>query len=201
MIMPTGQKENQMKIEIIESSAYVYTPYNANFVTRIKTVGGAKWDGAKKAWKVPANTVDEVRAIMREIYGETDEPEAVEKVNVRLTFISEFSPLRAPVTLLGKTIATAYGRDSGARVGSGVTFINKSPESGGSVKNWHTVIPEGSVCVLHDVPASLVTADNLPECVSFEIEARRPEIERIDLIAERERLLARIAEIDKLLAE
>lgn len=190
-----------MKIEITENAALVYTPYNANFVTRIKTVGGAKWDGTKKAWKVPANTVDEVRSIMREIYGETDEPEAVEKVNVRLTFNESYWRTCRPITLLGKTVASAFGRDSGAKVGDGVTFVKGAPESGGSAKNWHTEIPEGSIVILHDVPKSLVSADNLPECVSFEIEASRPEAERNDLIAERERLLARIAEIDRLLAE
>lgn len=190
-----------MKIEINENSAYVYTPYNATFVTRIKAIGGARWDGAKKAWKVPANTVTEVRDIMREIYGETDEPEAVEKVNVRLMFEKAYWLTRKPITLLGKTVASAFGRDSGAKVGEGVTFVKGAPESAGSMKNWCTEIPEGAIVILHDVPKSLVTADSLPECVSFEIEARHPEAERNDLIAERERLLARIAEIDRLLAE
>lgn len=191
-----------MKITISEDIALVYTPYNADFVSRIKSsVGGAKWDGTKKAWKVPATAVDAVRDIMREIYGETDEPESTDKVNVRLTFTKECSPLCAPVTMLGKTIASAFGRDSGAKVGDGVTFLEGSPRSGGSVKNWHTVVPEGCVVLLYDVPRSIVTADRLPDCVSFEIEERRPEIERKDLLEERERLMKRIAEIDALLAE
>ena len=142
-----------------------------------------------------------VRAIMREVYGETDEPEAVEKVNVRLTFHREYIRVCAPVTMLGKTIASAFGRDSGARVGDGVSFVAGRPDSGGSAKNWHTEIPEGSVCILYDVPKSIVREDNLPDGVTFEIESRRPEIERNDLIAERERLMKRIAEIDALLAQ
>ena len=191
-----------MKIEISGSSALVYTPYSAEFVSRIKTsIGGAKWDGTKKAWKVPATAVDAVRDIMREIYGETDEPEATEKVNVRLTFNSRYSEWCAPVTLLGKTVASAFGRDSGAKVGDGVTFVEGAPDSGGSMKNWHTVIPEGSFVILYDVTKSIVTADLLPDCVTFEIEERRPEIERKDLLEERERLMKRIAEIDALLAE
>ena len=191
-----------MKIEISENSALVYTPYNADFVSRIKSsVGGAKWDGTKKAWRIPTTAVDAVRDIMRDIYGETDEPESTEKVNVRLTFSRSYSRTCAPITLLGKTVASAFGRDSGAKVGDGVTFVEGAPDSGGSMKNWQTVIPEGSVVVLYDVPKSIVTADRLPECVSFEIEERRPEIERKDLLEERERLMKRIAEIDALLAE
>lgn len=191
-----------MKIELSGDTALVYTPYNADFVNRIKSsVGGAKWDGTKKAWKVPATAADAVRNIMMEIYGETDEPESTDKVNVRLTFHKECSPLRSPVTMLGKTIASAFGRDSGAKIGDGVTFVEGKPISDGSVKNWHTTVPEGCVVMLYDVPRSIVTADRLPDYVSFEIEERRPEIERKDLIAERERLMKRIAEIDAILAQ
>ena len=191
-----------MKIEINGESAIVWTPYNADFVRRIKTIGGARWDASQKAWKIPANTIDDCRAIMQEVYGETDLPAAdAEKVNVRLTFESKLTEWHAPVTIFGKTIASAFGRDSGARVGDSVSFVSGAPTSGGSVKNWETVIPAGCVCVLHDVPKTLVSQENLPSGVSYEIEQRTAEAERNDLLAERERLLRRIEEIDSLLAQ
>lgn len=196
------QRSTTMKIEITGEFANVFTAYNPDFVKQIKTIGGARWDAAQKAWKVPANTVDDVRSIMQEVYGETDVPAASnEKVNVRLTFEKQICEWRAPVTIFGKTIASAFGRDSGARVGDGVSFVSGRPQSGGSMKNWETVIPVGCVCVLHDVPKAMATQDNIPDGVSFEIEQRSEEAERNALLAERERLIRRIAEIDALLEQ
>ena len=197
----TREKEQKMEIKIKDQAALVYTPYNADFVKKIKAIGGARWDGESKAWKVPANTVAEVRAIMMDVYGETDEPVECEKVNVRLTFESSIHGWHAPVTILGKTIASAWGRDSGARVGDDVSFVEGNPTSGGSVKNWTTVIPEGSICVLHDVPKAMVKDENVPDGVRYEIEDRSAEVQRNALIQERERLLRRIAEIDAQLAQ
>ena len=33
-----------MKIEIVDTKAYIYTPYNAEFVKAIKGIGGARWN-------------------------------------------------------------------------------------------------------------------------------------------------------------
>ena len=68
------------------------------------------------------------------------------------------------------------------------------------MKNWRTEIPEGCVCVLHDVPKAMATEGNLPAGVEMTIEERKEADARAELIAERERLLERIAEIDALLA-
>ena len=48
-----------MKIEIIiKDKAYVYTPYNAEFVAAIKGIGGARWYRDKP---VPRNYVRSLR--------------------------------------------------------------------------------------------------------------------------------------------
>ena len=135
-----------MKIEIVDTKAYIYTPYNAEFVKAIKGIGGARWNRDKSAWAIPADCADQAREIMRRVYGEDDRP-----------------------------------------------------ESGGSVKNWTSVVPQGSIVVLHNVPATLLDQP-LPKGVRAErLEERKSN--RDALMAEKQRLLERIAEIDNLVAQ
>lgn len=118
-----------MKIEIVDTKAYIYTPYNAEFVKAIKGIGGARWNRDKSAWAIPADCADQAREIMRRVYGEDDRPDCGERVDVRLTFDSSVSEWQSAVTIYGKTISRAYGRDSGARCGDDVAFVEGQPES------------------------------------------------------------------------
>lgn len=188
-----------MEIKINESKAYVFTPYNAKFVTAIKGIGGAKWDRSRKAWCIPAAAVDQARVIMRRVYGESDIPDEGRKVSVQLNFKESFSEERGAVTIFGKTVATAFGRDSGATVGSDAVFTSGAPESGGSAKYWQTIIPAESVVILRDVPENMLTAEELPDYISVEVLEQRPNREQLE--SEREKILARIAEIDAMLQE
>lgn len=133
---------------------------------------------------------------MREVYGRDDQPVA-ETVDVELTFAEDVSEWHGPVTLLGRAIASASGRDSGARIGEGTMFIAGKPTSGGSVKNWYTIVPAGCVVKLMKLPKLATENTEMPEGVTMRIIGS--EIDRAALEAEREKLLARIAEIDALL--
>lgn len=186
-----------MKIEINENKAYVFTPYNKNFVSEIKKIGGAKWDQSRKAWCIPADAVEQARVIMKRVYGETDIPDGGRKVSVQLTFKESFSADRSAITIFGKTVATAFGRDSGAKVGNDAIFTSGAPESGGSAKYWQTIVPEGSVVVLRDVPENMLKSEAIPDYISVEILEQRPNREQLEV--ERKKLLARIAEIDAML--
>lgn len=172
------------------------------YIQRIKQVG-ARWDVSSKRWCINDQSVDVARKIMREVYGEDDQNQG-EKVTVIVTFSAAQSALRSDYCLLGKVIAQAYGRDTGARVGEDVAFAEGAPQSGGSVKNWRTVIPAGSVVEIYDVPRSFAEqeierSESENSEISFEIKNASGNIDRAALSAERERLLLRIAEIDKML--
>lgn len=187
----------KITIDAEAGKAYVYTPYNAEFVGKIRNVGGAKWDSDKRAWTVPAETVQEVRQIMRAVYGEDDLPSGGKSVSVRLTFERGYSTLCRPVTLMGKTVAVAYGRDTGAKVGTDVVFLEGEPDSGGSAKNWRTVIPAGAVVVLKNVPESKAK-EEMPNGVIAEIiEESGPD--KAALLEEKARLEKRLAEINEIL--
>ena len=44
---------------------------------------GGKWNASKKTWNIDERTIDTVRAIMREVYGQDDTPQ--ETVTVKVT--------------------------------------------------------------------------------------------------------------------
>lgn len=137
--------------------AEVYTPYNAEFVSKIKTtIGGRKWNSTKKCWTVPETAVNQVRELMYQCYGRTDVDEG-ETVKIRVTVTNEIKNYGAPITIFGKTIAKAYSRDSGARVGDDVVFCVGAPTSGGSRNYWCTQIDEGCVFEVNDVNVNMIT--------------------------------------------
>lgn len=187
-----------IKIDIVGSNAYLSTPYNVDFITAIKQVRGARWSKERQAWVISAKVVDQAREIMRRIYGADDRPSSEPMVNVRLVFEKTVSKTCEPITIFGKTISKAWGRDSGARAGDDVVFVSGSPESGGSIKRWASVVGAESVVVLHNVPQAALQMP-VPDGVTFTIESQSPN--RNALEKEREQLLKRLAEIDELLKQ
>ena len=185
-----------IKIHKIDREALLFTPYNAEFIAAVKNIGGAHWDREHRAWSIPAEAIEQARDIMRRVYGACDLPDDQPRVSVKLTFETDVSEKWAPVTIFGKTVASATGRDSGARTGDDVVFVVGSPKSGGSVANWRSVVPEGSVVVLHNVPQAALEMP-LPDGVQAVVSTQKQS--RDDLLTEKERLLARLAEIEKLL--
>lgn len=157
----------QMRIEQGLGLAYIYTPYNYEFAKGMRSVNRARWNERKKVWVAPAEFIPQIRDIMYEAFGETDIAPAKDKRSIKLRFTETVYEKNKPVTILGKTVARAYERDSGAKVGTDVAFIHGTPTSGGSTKYWMTVIPAGCVAVLHNVPAGLLSR-RLPDGVVAE---------------------------------
>lgn len=190
------------KITIAKGAAQIKPPYNADFVSKIRMVGGAKWDAEKRRWTVPETAVPAVREIMRDVYGRDDLIEG-ETVSVRLTFAETIERTTTSVIIMGHTISRAYGRDSGANPGDGVSFVQGECFSGGSARNWTSGVKSGSVVIIDKVPVALYERekDQLPRGVTCEIVKNDYPTSRIQLEEEKARLLARIAEIDKMLAE
>lgn len=182
------------------NSAMIFSPYNRDFIKRVKLLGG-KWDAEHKAWVVPDRAVEEARAAMVAVYGR-DDREPSQTVDVILRFPERYeSDIRSSISLMGRTLARAHGRDSGASIGDGVMFLEGSPDSDGSVKNWYTVIKAGSVVKLLDVPKNLALSTQAPKKIEMEIVEKTQSESVAALKKERESLLARIEEIDKLLSK
>lgn len=188
-----------LKITIDNGVARVFTPYNATFVSKIKTIGGRKWDAAAGCWTVPESEIGVVRKHMMDVYGETDQVDDVDRVTLMVKFNKMEYEVCKSIVMFGKTIVRATGRDSGARTGDDVALIEGGIGSGGSVKNWHSIAYAGAVLKVRNVPRTAIGMTGGYDVTVEEVKDVTPD--RTALIEEREKLLARLAEIDKLLGE
>ncbi|MDR2513841.1 MAG: hypothetical protein LBD02_01370 [Christensenellaceae bacterium] len=195
---------SQITIKTLEDGKIaLYTPYHPDFVAAIKSCG-ARWDGSLKAWTISKSAIESARRHMRAVYGVDDlDDDATAVVTVRVTMTSAYeSDYTSSLVMYGHVIASASGRDTGARIGDGVAFISKKPGSGGSVKNWRTTIPAGAIFEVYDVPEALVERGHgwsiygVDPCTIEVIRKASEEDTRSKLLEERERLSRRISEID-----
>ncbi len=181
------------------SELYVRSPYNPEFVAGARTLGG-RW--APPAWVFDARDEDIVRELCVEVYGSSGaagERFGTIRVMIKAGTVGHQEPLR----LGGREIAAARGRDTGATLGAGVILLTGKFDSGGSVKNWKTTCVNGAEVLIRDVPQAMIDrllTGNTPEWVeSVSVETEDAPIDRIALAAERAKLLARVAEIDRLM--
>lgn len=189
---------SEIEVKIRDDKAMLYTPYNPEFVKRIKKFSDARWNSGEKCWTIDESNLDAARVIMKEIYGYADN-EINEKVTLKIHVKESVSKKHGDVILFGKILSHATGRDSGARSGSDVAYINGSAYSGGSAKNWESVVSEDSEILLHNVNKNLYEEylENPQE--EYEIEVVTDSIDSAALKQEKELLLKRIKEIDHLL--
>ena len=179
-----------------EKSIQVESEYNRDFISGARNLAG-RWNSPH--WTFDVRDEGAVRELCLDVYG-TD-GETVDLVDVEITFEGGFYATRGPITFCGRTIARAFGRDSGAKPGAGVVVKSGGFRSSGSVKNWATEVNTGgAVVVLRDMSRRAVEAVDAEEFGgTFEI--LEPENKNAALIAERDRLIARLAEIDDLLGD
>ncbi|MFI3326950.1 MAG: hypothetical protein R3Y35_12390 [Clostridia bacterium] len=135
-------------ITVANDRALITTPFNRNFIKKIKGIGSAKWNGSQ--WDVPEYAIDIVREFMQEVYGETD-IFSCEKIDLGITLKEAISEYRAGIELFGKSICHAYGRDSGAKISEDVILKTGKMASGGSAKWWTTEIEKGTTFILKNV--------------------------------------------------
>ena len=50
-----------------EGRALVKTPYNSEYVSLIKRIGGPRWNASAKAWDIPESEIDTAREYMLEV--------------------------------------------------------------------------------------------------------------------------------------
>lgn len=113
----------------------VITPYNAEFVQKCRNLRGTFKDGA---WFFDDSIEEYVKKALIDTYG-VDGTSPVELCTLVVNEFTSSSSCGA-VDLFGRTVAIAFGRDSGAKLGDGIILINGYVNSSGSVKNWSTVV-------------------------------------------------------------
>jgi predicted DNA-binding transcriptional regulator len=195
----------EIRIEKNNGKIDIYTPYNSTFVKAIKLIGGARFDGQKRCWVLPEDYIEDVRAILFDVYGCDDQgaPETVDiKVEVYEGLVSGYCK---GIDIANRTIAYATGRDSGAKVGRTTMLVEGEIDSGGSKKNWTTEISAGSVFKVKGVLKSMLEKEIDEDGNWIGLPAKITILsENIDVEAlkeEKKRLEARLAEIEKTLGK
>ena len=176
----------------------IYTPYDRKFVEAIKNIGSARWNG--EAWTVPIDYTDNVRSIMKDVYGRDDQSTG-ETVDCEIEFFGEYYEDKAAFTMFGKTLARAWGRDSGAKVGDDVMLVDGSIGSGGSRANWDTRVYKGAKFIVKNIPKARFDKekDEYSEEYKIKITIISKKIDKDALLEEKARLEKRLMEIEDLI--
>lgn len=189
----------KLRIETNGDEIAVFTPYNKQFVDGVKRMGSAKWNPNSKCWTMPCEYIENIRKIMEDTFGYSD-ISTNETIKLRIKFLDDEFASQESVDVFGKRVAVAYGRDSGAKVGEDVILESGEISSGGSARYWTSKVSEGSIFYLFNVNKNLFLKekDNLPYNIKI-LEVIEEECGNKRLIEEKERLLARIEEINRIL--
>lgn len=189
----------ELKIDVIDGKAMIFSPYSREFVKKLKGIGDSRWNSDKECWIVPEDDVSLVRRYMVECYGEDDLTTDAERFDVRVTALEYINAERAPVVLFGRPIARAFGRDSGARACDGVVLEKGEFISSGSRNRWDSAILEGTVFKVRGITQAALDLEKDNQKISVE-KVERPRVDIASLKAEKIQLEARLEEINRLLA-
>ena len=185
-----------VKLTVANGKISVQTPYNAEFVTKAKNLGG-KWDSLSKSWIFSESVLDYVKEILIQIYGVTGETTYQTCTLVVKNYSAEV--VTGAVELFGRTIARASGRDTGVSLGESIVWINGKKESGGSTKYWKTIV-ENATFEIQNFPFERTKFEDVKKAIAegwCEIkvtESKRSKEEIKSEIAELKEKLAKLEE-------
>jgi hypothetical protein len=184
-------------ISVVGSQLSVTAPYNSNFVRFAKRCTAKYQTGGE--WWFDARDEARVREACLRYYG--SDGHLVDVVTLRVTWPVEASTWHGPIAVFGRPVASATGRDSGARLGNGIVLLEGGFGGGGSRINWTTEAWAGTVVLVRDFPRAMAEQLILSEPDRYALEPEKPVIDREALEAERESLMRRLTEIDAMLLE
>uniref|UniRef100_UPI003F493CAD hypothetical protein n=1 Tax=Amycolatopsis sp. CA-096443 TaxID=3239919 RepID=UPI003F493CAD len=186
---------NDITITADGDTIVVRSPYYPDWPAKARKLGG-RYTG--EGWTFDARDEERVRDLAREIYGTDGTPDPEGTMSVRIVVDDVGGPgdgQPAALYRFGRHIASRFSRDEEPRLGKGVVLIAGGFEpQAGSMKYPQLAPLEGTVAEVRDVPHA-VARDNDLDIVAGSGSAP----DRDALHAERDRLAARIAEIDDIL--
>lgn len=185
-----------VKVEYGANKLYVYSDYNADFVRKAKGLHGT-WE--KPAWVFDKEKEEAVRQALRDCYGDDGLGKSV-TVKADLDKCESLGYLELSgqnLYLFGKQlIATRFERDSECRLPDNVYCVQGGfLPRGGSMKHPIPTYEEGTIVELN-IPQALYDEYKDSGCIEF----KEQTIDRRALEEERLKLMARLREINKILA-
>lgn len=173
----------------------VSSPFNPDFVKGAKRLGG-KWSGDTKAWLFDARDRGRVEDLLATCYGYSVAASG-ELATVRIV-LDEDNAGDKEVYFAGRSICSRRYRDAPVKTADNVVVIDgEFPASAGSMRYPAVIRGSWTVTIeVRDVPVEALAAEKE---LRFERIDADTQAQREALIAERERLIARLGEIDEAL--
>lgn len=173
----------------------VSSPFNPDFVKGAKRLGG-KWSGDTKAWLFDARDRGRVEDLLATCYGYSAAASG-ELATVRIV-LDEDNAGDKEVYFAGRSICSRRYRDAPVKTADNVVVIDgEFPASAGSMRYPAVIRGSRTVTIeVRDVPVEALAAEKE---LRFERIDADTQAQREALSAERERLIARLAEIDEAL--
>lgn len=173
----------------------VSSPFNPDFVKGAKRLGG-KWSGDTKAWLFDVRDRGRVEDLLATCYGYSVAASG-ELATVRIV-LDEDNAGDKEVYFAGRSICSRRYRDVPVKTADNVVVIDgEFPASAGSMRYPAVIRGSRTVTIeVRDVPVEALAAEKE---LRFERIDADTQAQREALIAERERLIARLAEIDEAL--
>ena len=170
----------------------VNCPYNSEFVAAAKILGG-RWNAP--LWIFDPREEQKVRDLCYRVYG-TDGIMEPDLLTIRAKFGPANDIRQASIEVFGRTIARAWGKDSGVKLGEGVVLSSGGFFSGGNAKHWETKAEPGTEVLITGIPRHRAEEMIKSGAKWLSIESDTLPVDHKVLKAERKRLVKRIAEID-----
>lgn len=173
----------------------VTSPYNKEFVSFARMRGG-KWSDAKKVWIFDPRDEFAVRSALIDIFG-TDDYESCPKVSVRVKL--DGFKVKQELVLFGLRLLVRRYSDRYVDMHPNVVVVSGGFAPDGGHWKYPEILPEkGTVIEVRDIPRDIAirvwseNKDHIELLGSVNVET---------LKEEKRTLLARIEEIDRMLAE
>lgn len=189
------QQELAIEVRVTDTHVEAKTPYNEKFVTGARAIGG-KWNRHERKWTFDRRDEERVRALCREVFGTDGSPEdQADLVTVRIR-AADYEQW-GEIAFIGRKVAWRPGRDTRVRLADNVVVVQgRFPSSGGSRNNPRVDAGDDVILEIRDIPRAALSVEKEG---TYEIVEET--IDKEALRAERERLLARLTEIDAILNE
>ncbi|EKR71792.1 hypothetical protein LEP1GSC041_0606 [Leptospira noguchii str. 2006001870] len=176
----------------------MFVDYNTEFIEKAKNLNG-KWEPIEKSWSFKLKDHEELKNVLRNVYGEDGES-LTEFVNIKILAKDNIiSYDKGGVTLKGREIARAYNNT--VKLGKTVKMITGSIDYAGNSKHLSTRIEKNSVFIIENFPKLLLDQidDRFELLESIPSEEKFFYLSKVDLLNEKERLLKRLEELEKLI--
>ncbi|MDD2321238.1 MAG: hypothetical protein PHO83_14435 [Geobacteraceae bacterium] len=184
-------------IKVNNSRIVVTSMYNTLFVAEAKNIDG-KWSETAKAWVFDVRDEQRVRDLCMKYYGTDGVVNDLCTLKVKW-LEDEKSKICSAITVYGRPVAKAKGRYTGATLQDGIVLIEGAFTSGGSWQKWVTYVDGGTEVLIRSFPhmAAKDLISDQSNNIIYSIEVEESPSEHDALNAERERIIERLAEIDK----